>query len=366
LTKISLRQYGFSLIELAIGLAISSIVAAAATSVFSPLLRTIKQTDDIATLNSGTAHVDDYLRTLTRNLGGGALHPGDLITVLNGADATGTVRADRLIIARALGSGVYASAASGSGASLTLSFSAVTAEAGGPQCPLTSVPMVSAQPSYDEAITFFGIGTPVLVLSPDRAAIYRGTSALTIDSVESSATFQDCSYTVALDALYAHASIAPTSTLALFPLRIERIGLADHALPAPLKIDVFSAAQFDVGSATTLSESATELWPAVFDFQAQLGFDLPPGDGLIASEEWAFKGTQTCPAWPTCLPAMVGGATTRHLRAFRFGVLLGALRRTPDHNGSAQHLFNELPVSSSSYVQRAVTGQVTLRNGAQP
>jgi prepilin-type N-terminal cleavage/methylation domain-containing protein len=124
LTKISLRQYGFSLIELAIGLAISSIVAAAATSVFSPLLRTIKQTDDIATLNSGTAHVDDYLRTLTRNLGGGALHPGDLITVLNGADATGTVRADRLIIARALGSGVYASAASGSGASLTLSFSA--------------------------------------------------------------------------------------------------------------------------------------------------------------------------------------------------------------------------------------------------
>jgi prepilin-type N-terminal cleavage/methylation domain-containing protein len=355
----------FTLLEAMVALSIAGIVAVTAASVFTPLTRSMKLSERQSQLNAAAHLIDDHLRMLLRNLGGGALDPGHLVYVHSSADVYGDVKADRLIISRALANGVMANAATPpeGGASITLNFTRVTAEGGGVQCPLTSVPSDAGVMNYAEALTFYGVDTPVLLLSGDRAAAYVVTSALNIvGGAPTSPTFQDCSLTVGLDSMFNQEPLAAAGPVAIFPARRELVYLDGPSLPAELVLHTITPIQSLVGAPVELNTTRAVMWHRAFDFQIHLGLDAAPRDGVISDGEWALDGSEGCAAWPSCLSTLVSGARPVDLRMARFGAVIGNLAPNPGSAGAVARVLDSVLIERDDHVLRAVSGQTTFRN----
>ncbi len=338
----------FSVLELSVALAMAGIIAIAAASLFPPIYRIVRQTDGTAALNAGAAAIDDHLRVLIRNLGGGSLHPGNLIAVKSN---TGAGASDELVIVRAVGNGVFASSVTGGAGAPNLIFNAVTAEAGVPQCPLIAL---TADPDpYLNAVTLFGSQTPVALLIGDDVFLYEVDGAgLVIDTVP----FQRCNVTLTLAAGWSPPS-SVVGNVALFPVRVEHVHMVGTVIPAPLVVKTRTPNTRELSDPIgVISPPPAELWPEVFDFQVQLGFDAND-NGIIASSEWDLA-TGCASGWPACLTK-----PRLEMRAVRFGVVLGALSRR-DGVTSTAHVFSQPDVSSTTHTLRPLHATVMLRNGA--
>jgi hypothetical protein len=344
-------------------MAISGVVAASALGVFSALLRTIRTTEAVGALNVASGSIDDHLRLLVRNLGGGALHPGQLVYIQNSANVIEGRATDRLTLARAVGDGVLADDTSSGGEDIELKFEAVEAEAGAPQCPLTTVPRTldGLAPVYENAVTFFGVGTPVLLVSDGRASIYRGASALEIERDSSDEDFQDCEFRVELDPEFGSDPITIRGDVAIFPLRLESLQLVGQTLPAPLLVTTRSATHARVDTATVVQRESLEFWPTAFDFQVQAGFDVGK-DGVVGDSEWTFADRTACTSWPSCVQGITDDV--QDMRQLRYGVVLGAPARPSGMPSTAQLAGSDV-VNSTKFHLRALQGRATLRNTVQ-
>ena len=315
---------GFTLIEIMIGLALTSIIAASSARTFSTVYSSMKSSEKTIEIYDELKMVSEYLGSKFQTVGGGVARPWDSLWLIDG----GGTASDQLY--------VFANSSKFSADCTVDSKTGVTLKFPTSGCCLDN----DNDGNLDDGI----VGSMVLVTSVDSSIALKITNAV-VSAGTCQATFNNGSQPMGNN-------------------------LNTFANPNAMAIGYFNRYYRDA-TTNVLKEqnmktgSVESIADHVFDFQVSLGYDFNPAEGVIsddnsATDEWAYNSSADAFNGDGLLLNGSDVAERLSMRMIGIGLVIGA--RVSGRTGTSLLMNRTTPVVATNTVFVDAISRVMMRN----
>lgn len=316
---------GFTLIEVMIAMAAGSILLAVGLSGFQTIMQTMTTAERSSEASEDAKILNEYLGANVQSLGGGAVRPWAAVNVLDNAGFDNT---DIVQIYELDDSFPECTITSRSGNNLWFAKNAIT--------------------NNCDCLTGVHSGLRVMITTQD-GAYWGGLEVQNTNLGVCKANFNPVA--TGLDRLPGSPGDFVGGAMSVGRFKVFQVN-SNNELEMVFDID---------GDGT---DDTMTLIDRVFDFQAALGYDKAPSDGIIVdnndnTDEWAFNsGAANSDALGS---GGLGTATGQDLRMLRLAVVIGAPVGMRDLRVAAQ-VLNGPQRSQAGWVMRSAMSSLSLRN----
>lgn len=347
------RRFGFSLLELAISMAIAGIVVAAASTVAVNVMRVLKLQGKMSIADQDARRLVDFVVGRMQASGGGAVRPWMGLWLEEECAARDGMPEcsghDRLTVIDVDTTRNTCTIASVSASSISF-----VPEADGSCCydwPAEALPDLLFPDQFSGQSLMLVNGRDVWTMVVPTAPI-AGTCTYGLTGVRPLAAWSDAQTTLVgvFDGGTAVAAAPRT-------LYIDDLPSAAAALPVETQPPTHLVEWFDRNQNGVLEANEKSIvFPGIYDFQVSLGYDEPEDGAVVdqgtATDEWRGNATESGPFSLSPSSLRMGGV----------GVVVGVKAVEPGRK-SAQ-VLNGPTVTKSSAVLRRAVGKAMLRNVA--